>query len=314
MTGGAVSGGFDYREAGPEAATSSVALSHLSVELGHLFPEDLAEGTLTGHFAVVAPWVQATAALARRRATKARISTCLLIVDHADGSGSPRDVIPRIQAAAKHSGLAVDYVARESALTDGPAREVFDRIVPEPHPGTTGTRPPLDRSGWLCNGQRSPTAGAAPAMTGSAWQPPAQTGARQSIFVDVELRDSDGGGWSVTLLRAVWQLLRLGLLRPEDARLTAPEPAGTLPESWAELPPVVRLTERPAPLCAYQNFSVLPTRFLEVEVAAGLVLSMVRLTPGIDDQVIMRARREGIRLPAAPQDRVDRAFLTTDLR
>lgn len=233
-------------------------------------------------------------------------------MDHADGSGRPRDVIPRIQEAAKHSGFAVDYLARESALTGGPAREVFDHIVPEPHPGTTGVRPLLDANGWLCTGKRSPTAGGAPAMSGAEWQPPVQTGARHAIFIDAELRDSADGSWSVTLLRAVWQLLRLGLLRPADARLTAPEPVGTLPETWPELPPVVRLTERPGPLCAYQSFSVLPSRFLEVEVAADLIMSMVRLAPEVDDQVVRRAGMEGITLPAEPQDRISHAFLATD--
>ena len=79
----------------------------------------------------------------------------------------------------------------------------------------------------------------------SPWQPPRESARRRhSIFVDVELWDDRDGQrtWSCPMLAAVWQLMRLGLLRDHGRPVLAPQDWRTgFPDSWDELPPVIRL-------------------------------------------------------------------------
>ncbi len=103
---------------------------------------------------------------------------------------------------------------------------MLGRLVTEPVPGTTGGRPPLTETGWLTNGQRSPSTSRGEAMARrSPWQPPRESARRRhSIFVDVELWDEHDGQrtWSCPMLAAVWQLLRLGLLRDRGRPVVTP--------------------------------------------------------------------------------------------
>ena len=66
-----------------------------------------------------------------------------------------------VLAAAEREGLEIDYLARESACADAdgisPATLTLGSLVTEPVPGATGGRPPLTETGWLTNGQRSPS-------------------------------------------------------------------------------------------------------------------------------------------------------------
>src|SRR6266542_2761061 len=152
---------------------------------------------------------------------KPRVSTCYLIDDYFNRFGNPPEVLEVLQKAAQASGLTIDYIAREAACVEADqvrlAELVVDHLVSDPPPHTTGSRPEEKKSGWLCNGQRTPDLDAAPAMKAPAvWTPPAQNGANpHSIFVDVELWSDRRGQrtWSCSFLASVWQLVRLGLLR-----------------------------------------------------------------------------------------------------
>lgn len=313
----------DFHEATAEPRGQEVPLAHLSIELGHLYFEDFDAGPdrLRQLFQQVAPWAAAAraiqaAALPDHRKT-ARVSTCFLIDDYFGPARPPAAVIPDLQKAARESGLEIDYLARESACVDADgtplASLVEDWIVADPPPETTGLRPPASVTGWLCNGQRSPVATAVEAMEPLAgWRPPSQNAAtRHSVFVDVELWDELRGKrtWSCAFLAAVWQLLRLGLLRSRGAPVAVPQPwDGDLPDEWADLPAVVQLGQPAAPFCAYRSLSILPGRFLSTEQAVRTILSQIRVNRTADQQAITRAANEKIHLPVQPIDRLEYIF------
>jgi hypothetical protein len=51
----------EFSEAAAQPRTASIPLSHLSIELGHLYAEDFRQGPdgVNRHFERVAPWVAA---------------------------------------------------------------------------------------------------------------------------------------------------------------------------------------------------------------------------------------------------------------
>ncbi|MEV0897344.1 SCO2522 family protein [Actinoplanes sp. NPDC049802] len=308
---------MDYREQATEVVAPSVGLSHVSLELGHLYMEDLqareGESRLADYFVSVYPWVKAIESMGRWGTTSPRISTCFLIDDYFSRLDEPGVIIKKVVDAAAKSGLSIDYIARESSCAEFGdtrlAQLVFDQIVPEPLRGANGGRPAVKDSGWLSNGRRSPNTAAAPAMAAEPWQSPEQTAAnRHSVFMDVEIRDDEL--WSCSFLASVWQLLRLGLLRPEEKQLTKPVTIkGAYPSDWSDLPPVIKLTGTKNSFCAYRSFSILPTRFMEIEMAARTVLHQVRVDPLIMEDLETRAAPEGIELPPTILDRIDYAFI-----
>jgi hypothetical protein len=311
-----------FRQSSAEVKIAQVPLSHLSIELGHLYMEDFKAGPeqLDRHFRRVAPWVEAARRSFEAESGKAapRVSTCFLIDDYFTRFSSPREVIPALVEAAGKHGMTIDYVARESACaqSDGVqvATLVESRLVASPVEGTTGTRPPATETGWLCNGQRSPGSAPAQAMQHrNGWAPPRENARnRHSIFLDVELWDVDADGsrtWSCPFLAAVWQLLRLGLLRNEGAPIAAPRLwKHDFPDAWPDLPAVAQLNEQARPFNAYRTFSVLAPRFLPIEHAVRTILSQVMVDPLIAAQVAGRAAGDGFDLPAEVVARLDYAF------
>ena len=309
-----------FTEESATPVVRSVPLSHLSIELGHLYMDDFRHGEqrLREHFERVRPWVrtaaeQATGALGGRTP---RISTCFLIDDYFTRFSSPAEVVAALVSAARSAGLEIDYVARESgcARADGVdlATVVQQHLVDEPPEGANGARPPVTVSGWLTNGERSPTA-PAPAMAAPPhWQPPRQSTAQNhSIFMDIELwHDSSTGRlWSCSFLAAVWQLLRLGLVRHLGEPVAEPRPAGDLPADWDVMPPVVQLNPAAAPMRAYRTFTALDSRFLSIEAAVRTILAQVSIDPRVDEQVRGRAALERLDLPTETVGRVGYAFL-----
>jgi hypothetical protein len=310
-----------FRELSAQERVQSVPLAHLSVELGHLYMEDFAAGPgrLREHFAAVAPWAQAARATAVPPGARGRVSTCFLVDDYFTRFSSPAEVVPQLIAAAAESGLVIDYLGRESACARtgavSPAALLAARLVPAPAEGVTGARPPTEASGWLCNGARSPSSLGAEAMAPrDDWLPPREVGARRhSVFLDVELWDDEDGlrTWSCPFLAAVWQLLRLGLLRDRGDAVAAPVDwsAARFPDSWDDLPGLVRLNPAAAPFTAYRTFSVLGTRFLPIEHAVRLVLDHTALDAAVRVQIAGRAGAEGLSLPDALTERIAYAFV-----
>lgn len=302
-----------YRELGADDRVESVALSHLSLELGHLYMDDFAAGPerLFTHFESVAPWAK-TAQATALPGGKARVSTCFLVDDYFTRFSSPAEVLPAVVKAAEANGLEIDYVARESACAEANgvaiARLVTGRLTTMPAPGTNGSRPPALEVGWLSNGQRSPGHDGQEAMLRQAWAPPMEINAvNHSVFVDVELWSEKDGRrtWSCAYLAAVWQLVRLGILRDTGATVVRPERlTGQLPNSWDDLSPVVQLNPKAAPFCAYRTLSILPSRFLHIEHAVRIILQQVAPLPAVIEQIVERSMNENIRLPVDLTDRI----------
>jgi hypothetical protein len=307
-----------FREAAADPATASVPWSHLSIELGHLYLEDFAGGppVLAALMRQVVPWAQAARTLVST--PQPRVSTCFLIDEYFSTPAGPDQAIPMLLEAADSVGLTIDYLVRESACAaaDGvPVAElVTGRLVPDPPPGTTGARPSTQDSGWLCNGVRSPrpAEGSQAMKVAPAWEPPSENGfKRHSVFIDVELWNQDGDvrTYSCSYLAAIWQLLRLGLLRMHGEAVLEPRRwDGPLPQTWAELPPVLQVSEQAKPFAAYQTFSVLPSSFGNIELAVRTILSQVAIEKAVMDQVHKRASAEHIVLPPEIVDRIGYVF------
>lgn len=312
-----------FEEASASDRISGLPLSHLSVELGHVYMEDLDPRgeNLRKLMQTVEPWVNTARRVCgdQLKVKNPRISTCFLVDDYFTQLISPREMIPQIVDAASACGMQLDYLVRESACVEADdteiARLVQDRLVPDPPPTTNGRRPPPSASGWLCNGERSPQSQADEAMHKPRWRAPSENGAtRHSIFLDVQLWSDSGDGrlWSCPYLAAVWQLLRLGVLRHTGQPITQPRRFGMeFPTSWKEMPPITQLTDRPAPFSAYRTFSVMPKRFLPIEDAVRVILSQIDVGQAIRTQMKDRAAVENptpINLPAELNDRIEYVF------
>ena len=200
-----------YDEVTQTAKVDAVPLGHLSVETGHLYLDDFAEGDrkIARQLEQAAPWLEAAGKRIRKRfGRNARISTCFLVDDYTP-SGSPLDqpkpseVVDIVTTAADQAGFKIDYLAREAGCAlacerpySGPRDQspladiVAGLIVEEAAVGANGSRPPTAQTGWLSNGERSPAVSVA--MDAPDWEPPEEFGKyRHSVFVDIELWSQD---------------------------------------------------------------------------------------------------------------------------
>jgi hypothetical protein len=308
-----------FRELDAEPRVEAVPFAHLSIELGHLYMEDFNAGPdrLTAQFDKVAVWARAAReAIPLRSVPRARprVSTCFLIDDYFTQFSTPAAVVPVLLDAAAAAGLEIDYLARKSACAESEgvpiARIVEGKLTALPPEKTNGSRPPTVESGWLCNGERSPVQ-KQQAMSGD-WQPPTEVGARNhSVFVDVELWRDDQNGkrvFSCAYLAAIWQLLRLGMLRDKGANVVRPRQVAEFPERWDELAPIVQLRPAAAPFCGYRTFSLLPSRFLQVETAVRVILSQTSLPDLLLKQLTERGSRDGLAVPRDVTERIDYVF------
>jgi hypothetical protein len=316
-----------FEEASATERVESLPLAHLSIELGHLYIEDFEQGParLEELFHNVAPWARTAADVCAAGVApqSARVSTCFLIDDYFSVFSSPREVLPMLLAAADRAGLRIDYVAREASCAqtdDVPlAQLVAGRLVADPPPGTNGSRPSVQETGWLSNGVPSPQQSFDEAMRPElAWAPPSENAAnRHSIFVDVELWDERSGQrqWSCPFLASVWQLLRLGALRMLGDSVVRPQLwSGDFPDDWKDLPAIVQVHEDAAPFCAYRTFSVLAGRFLPIEQAVRTILSQVAVEQAVTREVLRRAAGERLTLSSEVVDRIEYAFAGTAWR
>jgi hypothetical protein len=328
-------GSASYSEATEQDKPRQLQLAHLSIEVGHFYMEDLLNGEdrIRSQFARVAPWIGAATASAQAELglTKLRASTCFLIDDYFRSDTSPAKIVDKLVQIATECGITIDYIAREAgcAVADGVplAETVAAMLLPEPPVGTNGSRPPLQESGWLCNGQRSPDADSSDqAMQIKQWRPPEQFGARNhSIFLDVELwKDAteqvDGALvtrrlWSCPFLAAIWQLLRLGMVRYYGEPVAQPQPWSLdwdWPDHWADLPAVMKINPRAAPFAAFRATSIMPRSYLGIEHAVDVILNHIDLDESVINQVIDRASQEQLVVPRKVTRRISHAFIEGD--
>ncbi|RJQ76679.1 hypothetical protein D5S17_17610 [Pseudonocardiaceae bacterium YIM PH 21723] len=318
-----------YSEATSRPAPRKVALSHLSVEVGHLYMEDLTNGEdrIRTQFRRVAPWLQALRSAQQAEVTdgKARISTCFLIDDYFRPDTDPSVIMPQLLRIAADCGIEIDYLAREAGCHEADRVQLAEitrgMLLHEPPVGATGSRPAAQKSGWLCNGERTPDSSGGQAMRGSTlWQQPEEFGKRNhSIFLDVEMwKDIPAKGgepahrkWSCPFLAAVWQLIRLGALRNNGEPVAQPRPWPTdsWPRTWRELPAVMQLSDRPSPFSAYRVASILPKTYLKIEHAVNVILDHLTLDEAVVTQTAERAVEEGVELPAQLTDRLTNIFI-----
>ncbi|MGH3697073.1 MAG: SCO2522 family protein [Pseudonocardiaceae bacterium] len=317
-----------YSEATARENIRALPLSHLSIEVGHFYMEDLLsdQERIRTQFQRVRPWIATSIAAVEAGSNKPRVSTCFLIDDYFRNDTDPGEILDKLIKIADDCGVQIDYVAREAGCCvadDVPLAELTAaKLRPEPSPGSNGSRPPTYESGWLCNGERSREP-VEQAMRARPWQPPQEFGKRQhSIFVDLELwkdattRVSDESlrqrTWSCPFLASVWQLLRLGMLRHYGEAVALPHtwPLGTdWPDHWDQLPPVIRLNPHASPFAAYRTISILPQFYLPIENAVRVILGHLSVDDNIVDQIVDRAAKEGVRVSRSVIDRISQIFV-----
>ena len=320
---------FEERRGG--TTVQNLPLSHLSIEVGHFYMEDLENGEehIREQFQRVRPWYQAARASVVCGEEKPRISTCFLIDDYFQYWTDAPEIMEKLLRLSNDAGVPIDYVARESACArrrDGfvVAELLAARLLAEPEPDhDTGGRPPTTVSGWLSNGRASREADVLNPMGAHAWDAPLEYGKRNhSIYLDVELwrdRAEPGGDredilkgrlYSCPLLSAVWQLVRLGILRKDGApALEVTDFDGEWQPEWIQLPDVVRVNPKAAPFYAYQSLSIMPQNFLPVETAVRTIIDHYLVQQDVMDSLNLRAAAKKIALPAVISERMSHHFL-----
>ena len=303
-----------FEQASAKRVVLPVALARLSVELCLLRAERAADTlrTLPDRLQQAAPWLHATIA----QEAPGAVSTCCLVDDYFGDPGPPRLVVAALVAAAQDAGLTLDYVMRASACAGdaqrSPARILVDHLVPDPKQGEDGSTEPHSRPGWLANGSR-PTVTSQQAMAGPPIRvPPRQHSAPlHSVFVDVQLWQDDAGPrWSPATLSAVWYATRLGLLRDAGQPLVQPtEVPGQLPATWAQMPPVLQLSQAPAPFAAYRTFSLREARHRHGELAVQTILEQLAVDVEVSNQIMRHAQDAGVTLSPDPTTRIECLFL-----
>lgn len=313
---------------------ASVPLSHLSVEVGHFYMNELTgdQGPIRAQFKAVKQRLDANLEAIRAEiGPRAKVSTCLLIDDYFRRDTNPSRIIPSLLEAAQGCGLSIDYLAREEGCSESPeyvdgmatgiriplAEMLAARIMPVPVANTTGQRPSTIESGWLSNGRRSSEHTALQAMRSADYILPEENGRRdQSILIDTQLWTTGKSGaqlWSCPYLASIWQLLRLGALRHEGAAVVEPQwwrPDDEWPQSWRDLPTVIQLDPDAAPFAAYRTLSILPHRFLGVEHAVEHILGHLEIDAQVIEQTVWRGAADAVTVPSAVIERIEHIFIS----
>lgn len=320
-----------FRERNRGTTVQNLPLSHLSVEVGHFFMEELENGEepIFEQFRRVKPWLDAAKASVVSGDEKPRVSTCFLIDDYFQSWPDAPSIMIKLLRLSEEAGVTIDYVARESACArrrDGfvVAELLAKRLLEEPEPDLdTGARPPAMVSGWLSNGKPMREAIVLNAMEAHNWDAPLEYGKRNhSIYVDVELwqdradlaTDQDdlqkGRQYSCPFLAAVWQLVRLGLLRKDGApALEVVDFDGEWKPEWSQFPDVVRVNPRAMPFYAYESLSIMPQHFLPIETAVRTIIDHFLVQPDVMESLDLRAAEKNIAVPAVISERISHHFL-----
>ncbi|WP_054815056.1 SCO2522 family protein [Nocardia arizonensis] len=315
-----------YSEDDGRPGVERIPLSHLSIEVGHFYLDDVMRQTdrVRAEFARLAPVVAAFVESARQQyGPGVRISTCYLIDDYFRPETDPVELIENLLGAAEQAGTPIDYLARQSGCDRIPrdadrepipvADMVAATIVPEPLPPDAGGRRATADSGWLCNGRRSSEHDPARPVPESGFRPPEEFGGDDhSVFLDVQLwsRQENRTRWSRAFLGAVWYLLRLGMLRYHGRPVIHPRPRPrTAPLGWDELPAVMRVNPNAMPFAAYRTLSILPARHIGVEHAVRMVLEHLDLDDEVVDQIVACGAQDGVPVPRPLSDRLSHLIL-----
>jgi hypothetical protein len=317
-----------FQEPSQKPVIRKIHMSHLSIEVGHFYMSDMEKSgdLIREQFKRIAPWIKAAEATVASGKNPARISTCFLIDDYFHGDSKPAAILEKLLAAADEAKLRIDYIAREAGCARSGDLELADlvaeKLQAEPVPGTNGSRPTTEKSGWLCNGERSPAASSPEAMDKLAWKKPQEFGfLNHSIFADVELwKDNEDlvngqpvtqRTWSCPFLASVWQLLRLGLIRRFGEPVATPVPwwDKPWPEHWSELPTVIQINEHAKPFSAYRAVSVMPHTYLPIENAVRMIIDHLAIDAAVLEVVDTFAEAEVISVPRKVSERVTHVFV-----
>ncbi|MEU4320145.1 SCO2522 family protein [Nocardia fluminea] len=327
-----------FQEATAATRVESVAMSHVSLEVGHFSMDELANrpNAVRAQFERVAPLVHAFTEMARdefaERAggrSRVRVSTCFLIDDYFRGTTDPRAILPEFLRSAQECGIRIDYLGREAGCAVVPKKDssgaptklaqiVADMVVAEPLEGYSGRRPPTTELGWLSNGRPSSDDELRDAMDLRDYVPPLELSRRNhSIYLDVEMwrrdREHDDPYWSCPFLAAVWQLLRLGMVRFEGRRVAEPADyrdwaTQEWAESWGVLPSIMQLHDA-APFAAFRSVSILPKRYLGIEHSVQQILDHLDIDAGVNEVYAQRAQENRIVATDHLSDRLSHFFL-----
>lgn len=327
-----------FQERNRGTTVKDLALSHMSIEVGHFFMKTLeeGEGPILAQFQRVKPWLDAARNSVDSGGKTPRISTCFLIDDYFQREVDPDEpklradqLMERILRLSEQAGVQIDYVARESACArrrDGfaIAELVADRLLEEPEPGLdTGGRPPTKESGWLSNGRPARESTVLNAMQAHDWGALLEYGRRNhSIYLDVELwRDGAEPGadeeevlrrrlYSCPFLAAVWQLVRLGLLRDNgEPALAVTDFQGEWPAEWSQFPEIVKVNPAATSFYAYHSLSIMPQHYLPIETAVRNVIDHFLYQRDVALKLDERARKENITLSEIISERMSHHFL-----
>lgn len=328
---------MDYSERGEQVQIEQVPLSHLSLEVCHFSVYQIAHDMdqVLRRLRAIVPLVDTFIAAARAEfGSRVRVSTCYVLDDYTEPNTDPRAVLGKLLTAADETGLRIDYLARQSGCAvvvprgDGVpsgapiqlAELVAASLVAESGVSSSpGDRPAAAASGWLSNGRRSVDE---PAQ--QTWMVPFRPAQEfghgdHSIFLDVRLwtrsaetvngRTETRIRWSVPMLAAVWQLLRLGVLRRGGAAVVRPQlcaPEAGFPNHWQELPEIIQLAADAPPFAAYRTMSIVPKNRVALVHSIQMILDHLDLDRAVVDQLIARGAAEQVpvTVPRKLSDRV----------
>ena len=160
-------------------------------------------------------------------------------------------------------------------------------------------------------------------MEAHTWEAPLEYGRiNHSIYVDVEMwRDGAEPGadredvlnrrqYSCPFLAAVWQLVRLGLLRKDGVpALEVTDFDGTWKSEWSQFPDIMRVNPNAAPFYAYESLSIMPQNFLPIETAVRTIVDHFQVQQDVMAKLDRRAQQENIAVPAVISQRMSHHFL-----
>lgn len=286
---------------GGSSMADQAQLAELSVEVCHLYRDELNEDSVVNGLRTAKPIVEAF----RETRLGDSLSICMLLDDYHQPLHMTGDEVRElVDIAGSKASLQVDYVVSEAALATT-VRALTDRLVPMPYPGAGSEQGDAAVGRYLSsvNGSRlegreggtpdwflpvdagaleEPTEVKAPGLSGRVHR------GQHDVDLMVELWSSETSNrankYSCAVLAAWWQLVRLGYLR-----------AGEEPRSPDETITLNSLV----PFFARRTLSILDPSYIEIEHAVRAIL----------DNFLPSASPEWRGLPTFSPENIAYAFL-----